>query len=240
MLQLDQLEVRYGEIRAVRGVSIEVGRGETVALIGANGAGKSSVLNTVAGLLQPAGGRVMLHGEAIGGLAPHALVSRGLVLVPEGRAVLGSMSVHDNLLLGACRRRDTRAAVRADIARCFELFPRLLERRGQLADSLSGGEQQMLALARALMARPAIMLLDEPSMGLSPLLVKEVFKIIRQIGAEGMTLLLVEQNSKLALSVASRAYVMDRGSVATSGPSAALLRDGALARTYLGGEAVVP
>lgn len=240
MLQLDHLTVCYGEIRAVREVSIEVARGETVALIGANGAGKSSVLNTVAGLLKPAGGRVMLHGEPIGGLPSHAMVSRGLVLVPEGRAVLGSMSVHDNLLLGACRRRDARTTVRSDIARCFELFPRLRERRGQLADSLSGGEQQMLALARALMAKPSIMLLDEPSMGLSPLLVKEVFKIIRRIGAEGMTLLLVEQNSKLALSVASRAYVMDRGSVASSGSSAELLRDGSVARTYLGGEAAHP
>jgi branched-chain amino acid transport system ATP-binding protein len=238
MLLIEGLTVHYGEISAVRGVDLEVRQGETVALIGANGAGKSSILNTVAGLLRPSGGRIVLNGQSIGGLASHAVVSRGLVLVPEGRAMLGTMTVQDNLLLGASQRSGSRE-IRADMEKCYDLFPRLRERRGQFADSLSGGEQQMLAVARAIMAKPALMLLDEPSMGLSPLLAKEVFQIVRRIGAEGMTILLVEQNAKLALSVASRAYVLEQGKVASSGTRSELLDNAAVVAAYLGRSAEV-
>ncbi len=233
MLRIEGLTVHYGDICAVRGVDLEVRQGETVALIGANGAGKSSILNTVAGLLRPSGGRILLNGQPIGGLPSHAVVSRGLVLVPEGRAMLGTMTVQDNLLLGASQRCGSRE-IRADMDTCYELFPRLRERSGQFADSLSGGEQQMLAVARAIMAKPSLMLLDEPSMGLSPLLAKEVFQIVRRIGAEGMTILLVEQNAKLALSVASRAYVLEQGKVASSGARAELLDNAAVVAAYLG------
>lgn len=233
MLRIEGLTVHYGEICAVREASLVVEKGETVALIGANGAGKSSLLNTVAGLLRPRSGAIWLNQQPIAALPPHRVVSHGLVLVPEGRAVLGTMSVQDNLLLGASQRSDKRA-IQVDLDRCYELFPRLRERRTQMADSMSGGEQQMLAVARALMARPSIMLLDEPSMGLSPLLAKEVFGIVRQIGAEGMTLLLVEQNAKLALSVASRAYVLEQGRIASSGTREALLGNDAVVAAYLG------
>ena len=238
MLRIEGLTVHYGEICAVRGVDLEVRQGETVALIGANGAGKSSILNTVAGLLRPSGGRIVLNGQSIGGLASHAVVSRGLVLVPEGRAMLGTMTVQDNLLLGASQRSGSRE-IRADMEKCYDLFPRLCERRGQFADSLSGGEQQMLAVARAIMAKPTLMLLDEPSMGLSPLLAKEVFQMVRRIGAEGMAILLVEQNVKLALSVASRAYVLEQGKVASSGTSSELLGNAAVVAAYLGRSAEV-
>ena len=234
MLQLVDATIRYGEICAVDRVSLQVNTGETVALIGANGAGKTSLLNAVSGLLKPSSGKIILNGEAISHLRSHEIVARGLVLVPEGRAVLGTLSVIENLQLGAYRRKRAKE-VADDLERCFSMFPRLKERHGQMADSLSGGEQQMLAIARGLMAKPAIMLLDEPSMGLAPLMVREVFHIVRKIGAMGTTILLVEQNAKMALTAASRAYVLERGRIAVAGESSVLLRDQAVAKAYLGG-----
>ena len=232
MLQVRGLEVHYGGICAVRGVDIDVAAGEKVALIGANGAGKTSALKAIARML-PARGAVRLDGADIADAPPHSLVGRGLALVPEGRGVFARLSVRENLEMGAYVRTD-RAAIADDIERVFSLLPRLRERAGQTAGTLSGGEQQMLAIGRALMSRPRLLLLDEPSMGLSPIMVATVFDVIRTVAQEGVTLLLVEQNARLALSLCDRGYVMESGEITLNAPSAELLDNPAVRSAYLG------
>jgi branched-chain amino acid transport system ATP-binding protein len=232
LLTVHGLKVGYGGIRAVRGIDFEVAEGELVCLIGANGAGKSSTLKGLMGLVTH-GGDTRFAGERLAGLATHDIVARGLALVPEGRGIFGRLTVVENLDMGAYLRRD-RAGIRADRARVQELFPRLAERRAQLAGTLSGGEQQMLAIARALMGRPRLLLLDEPSMGLAPLMVKKIYETIAAIAAEGVTLLLVEQNANLALKVSHRAYVMESGAITLSGASADLASDPQVRAAYLG------
>ena len=235
MLAVMDLEVHYGGISAVKGVSFAVEKGETVALIGANGAGKTSTLKALARLL--AGyvtkGSMRLDGEEISTLAPHQLIGKGLALVPEGRGVFARLSVAENLAMGAYSRRDKRG-IDDDLAHIHELLPRLQERRDQLAGTLSGGEQQMLALGRALMGRPRLLLLDEPSMGLAPLMVQKVFETIRAVAATGVTILLVEQNAKLALETASRGYVMESGRITLADSAAGLLADSRVRQAYLG------
>ena len=233
MLEVTGLSVAYGGIRAVRSITFHVAEGETVALIGANGAGKTSTLKALARLLDPAGGGVRFLGEDLTRLAPHRLVEKGIALVPEGRGVFPRLSVAENLAMGAFVRRD-RAAVAADSERIYDLFPRLRERAGQLAGTLSGGEQQMLAIGRALMSRPRLLLLDEPSMGLAPLMVQKIFEVVRAVAAEGMTILLVEQNAKLALQTSSRAYVLESGEIILNGPADDLLADRRVRAAYLG------
>jgi branched-chain amino acid transport system ATP-binding protein len=233
LLELRDLQVAYGGIRAVRGVSLEVHTGELVCLIGANGAGKSSTLRAVCGLIPVAGGQVLYRGEPIQGRRPHELVRDGLVMVPEGRGIFGQLTIEENLAMGAYVRRDT-AAIRADTERVFEQFPRLAERRRQAAGTLSGGEQQMVALGRAMIARPTLLLLDEPSMGLAPLMVDKVFEVIRAIAAEGVTILLIEQNARLALEHSRRGYVMESGELTLSGAGRALLHDPKVRAAYLG------
>ncbi|MBT9518538.1 MAG: ABC transporter ATP-binding protein [Methyloversatilis discipulorum] len=232
MLEVRGLEVHYGGICAVRGVDLDVAAGEKVALIGANGAGKTSTLKAIARML-PARGSVKLSGEAIEHAPPHLLVRKGLALVPEGRGVFARLSVLENLEMGAYVR-DDKAVVDADIERVFGLLPRLKERAGQTAGTLSGGEQQMVAIGRALMSRPRILLLDEPSMGLSPIMVDTVFDVIREVAREGVTLLLVEQNARLALSLCDRGCVMDGGEITLSAPAAELLDNPAVRAAYLG------
>jgi branched-chain amino acid transport system ATP-binding protein len=232
MLEVSGLTVAYGGINAVKGVDLEVRQGEMVALIGANGAGKTTTLKAICGLLHH-GGSVRLKGEDVSGRPAHELVERGLSLVPEGRGVFGRLTVQENLAMGAYARRD-RQAVRADLERAFGLFPRLAERRAQTAGTLSGGEQQMLAIGRALMSRPALLLLDEPSMGLAPMMVDKIFETVRMVSREGVTVLLVEQNAKLALEASHRGYVMESGLLALAGESAALLADPQVRQAYLG------
>jgi branched-chain amino acid transport system ATP-binding protein len=232
MLQVRGLEVHYGGICAVRGVDLDVAAGEKVALIGANGAGKTSALKAIARML-PARGTVRLDGADIADAPPHSLVGQGLALVPEGRGVFARLSVRENLEMGAYVRTD-RAAIADDIERVFSLLPRLRERAGQTAGTLSGGEQQMLAIGRALMSRPRLLLLDEPSMGLSPIMVATVFEVIRTVAQEGVTLLLVEQNARLALSLCDRGYVMESGEITLNAPSAELLDNPAVRSAYLG------
>ncbi|MFZ5456632.1 MAG: ABC transporter ATP-binding protein [Pseudomonadota bacterium] len=232
MLEVRGLEVHYGGICAVRGVDLDVAAGEKVALIGANGAGKTSTLKAISRML-PARGSVKLGGEAIEHAPPHLLVRKGLALVPEGRGVFARLSVLENLEMGAYVR-DDKAAIAADIERVFGLLPRLKERAGQTAGTLSGGEQQMVAIGRALMSRPRILLLDEPSMGLSPIMVDTVFDVIREVAREGVTLLLVEQNARLALSLCDRGCVMDGGEITLSAPAAELLDNPAVRAAYLG------
>jgi branched-chain amino acid transport system ATP-binding protein len=236
LLSIQGLSVAYGGIQAVRDLSLEVARGEMVCLIGANGAGKTTTLKAVSGLLAPTAGRVHFDGGAIGGMAAHQIARRGLALVPEGRGVFPRMSVAENLMMGAYARND-RAAIAADLDQVYCLLPRLTERRGQLAGLLSGGEQQMLALGRAMMARPRLLLLDEPSMGLAPLMVKAVFDIIRQIAASGVAILLIEQNAHLALKTCARGYVLENGAITLSGASAALAASPAVRQAYLGEQA---
>ncbi|MBU0602101.1 MAG: ABC transporter ATP-binding protein [Gammaproteobacteria bacterium] len=232
MLQVRQLEVHYGGICAVKGIDLDVAPGEKVALIGANGAGKTSTLKAIARML-PASGEVRLDGDDISQAAPHTLVGRGLALVPEGRGVFARLSVRENLEMGAYVRHDS-SAIAADIERVFGMLPRLKERAAQTAGTLSGGEQQMLAIGRALMSRPRLLLLDEPSMGLSPIMVDTVFGVIRDVVREGVTLLLVEQNARLALSVCDRGCVMESGRVTLCAPSAELLDNPAVRAAYLG------
>ena len=231
LLEVKGLEVRYGGIRAVRGIDLAVGEGELVCLIGANGAGKTSALKAICGL-HARGGRVTYAGQALEGLPVFELPRRGLVMVPEGRGVFPQLTVEENLAMGAFARRDAR--VQEDIARQYAAFPRLKERRHQTAGTLSGGEQQRLALARALMSRPRLLLLDEPSMGLAPLMVAKIFDIVREIAARGVTILLVEQNARRALEAASRGYVMESGAIALAGPAAELLADPKVREAYLG------
>jgi branched-chain amino acid transport system ATP-binding protein len=236
LFQVRDLKVSYGHVEAVRGVSFAVEKGEIVALIGPNGAGKSSTLNAIAGLVKPAGGSVKLEGRELAGLRTHETVAAGIVLVPEGRAILQRMTVAENLLIGSEARPWSRDEARAAIDGQLERFPSLQRRVDQPAGALSGGEQQMLAIARGLLARPRILLLDEPSMGLAPILVKQIFDIVREIHAEGTTILLVEQNARMALQVAQRACVLERGQVVIEGRAAELAQDPRVQAAYLGGE----
>jgi len=233
LLRLEQLQVSYGGIRAVKGIDIEVRQGELVCLIGANGAGKTTTLKAVTGLVRAAAGRVLYDGQDITGLRVPQIARRGLALVPEGRGVFAQLTIEENLAMGAYARKD-RAAVASDVERAFTLFPRLKERRSQTAGTLSGGEQQMLAIARALMSRPRLLLLDEPSMGLAPLMVERIFEVVRTIAAEGVTLLLVEQNARLALETSHRGYVLEGGLVSVSGEAKTILGDPRIREAYLG------
>jgi branched-chain amino acid transport system ATP-binding protein len=233
MLGIDNLKVRYGAIEALRGISLNVGAGEIVTLIGGNGAGKSTLMRAIAGLVKPASGTITFEGRAITGIRPHECAAIGIGHSPEGRMVFGDQSVRDNLMLGAYARDDA-DGIEADIAKHFLTFPRLAERQDQMAGTLSGGEQQMLAIARALMSRPKLLLLDEPSLGLAPLIVREVFAIIRRLKEEGMTILLVEQMANLALGVADHAYVLETGTITLSGTGAELLKDPRVRSAYLG------
>ena len=233
LLEVNNLSVHYGGIQALQDVTLAVYPGEAVTLIGANGAGKSTTLRAISRLLSPRAGQILYDGRDIGRLRPDEVVRLGIAQCPEGRRVLTRQSVLDNLLLGAYNRSD-KAQVKADIERQFASFPRLAERRTQLAGTLSGGEQQMLAIARALMSRPRLLLLDEPSLGLAPLIVREIFAIIRDMRSTGMTILLVEQNATLALQQADRGYVLEAGRVTISGPTAKLLTDERVRQAYLG------
>jgi branched-chain amino acid transport system ATP-binding protein len=234
LLEVRGLQVAYSGIHAVKGVDFYVAPGELVALIGSNGAGKTTTLKTLAGLLSPASGQVIFDGKNLSDVPAHQRVAMGIALVPEGRGVFARLSVAENLLMGAYSRSD-QSEIKDDLARMYALFPRLIERRDQLAGTLSGGEQQMLAMARALMSRPRLLMLDEPSMGLAPLMVKKIFATIKDVAAQGMSILLVEQNARLALQVAARGYVMEGGAITLSGVSADLLGSDAVQRAYLGG-----
>ena len=234
MLKVNDLVVKYGMIEAIKGISFEVPDGKIVTLIGANGAGKTTTMHTISGLLKPASGNIYLDDKDISHLKAHEIVKLGISQCPERRRIFASQSVEDNLLLGAYTRNNT-ADIQNDLSNVYDMFPRLLERRKQLGGTLSGGEQQMLAMARALMAKPKIMLLDEPSMGLSPLLVKEIFSIIEKINKEGVSILLVEQNAKMALSIADKAYVIETGKIVTSGSGKELLDSDDIRKAYLGG-----
>ncbi|WP_043930173.1 ABC transporter ATP-binding protein [Bacillus sp. EB01] len=234
MLRVDGINVYYGNIQALKGVSLEVNEGEIVTLIGANGAGKSTLLKTVSGLLKPKQGKIEFQNQSISGKAAQSIVKMGISHVPEGRRVFSNMTVEENLELGAYLRKD-KAGIKDDFGKIFELFPRLEERRKQHAGTLSGGEQQMLAMGRALMARPRLLLLDEPSMGLAPLLVKTIFRIISEINETGTTIMLVEQNAHMALSIAHRAYVIETGRVVLSGTAAELNESEQIKMAYLGG-----
>ncbi len=234
MLKVNDLTVRYGMIEAIKGISFEVQDGQIVTLIGANGAGKTTTMHTISGLLRPYSGSIMLNDRDISKVPAHKIVEMGIAQCPERRRVFASQSVEDNLMLGAYTRKD-KEGIQKDLQNVYSLFPRLQERKTQLAGTLSGGEQQMLAMGRALMARPQIMLLDEPSMGLSPLLVREIFDIIKDINSQGVTILLVEQNAKMALSIADRAYVIETGRIVMSGTGEELLNSEDIKKAYLGG-----
>lgn len=233
MLEINDIHVSYGAIRALKGVSCQVEQGEIVALIGANGAGKTTTLRTVSGLIRPQSGTITYQGHNLTKLPPHQIVNLGLSQVPEGRRVFTRMTVLENLEMGAYIRKD-KASIKQDINKVFERFPRLEERKTQLAGTLSGGEQQMLAMGRALMSKPTLMLLDEPSMGLAPMLVQEIFNIIKEINQSGTTILLVEQNAHMALSIANRAYVLETGEVVLSGAAQDLANDPQVQKAYLG------
>jgi len=233
LLELRDVDVLYGRVQALRGVSLHVEAGEVVALIGSNGAGKTTTLRAISGLVRPAKGSVLLEGKPIQTLGAEVIARRGVAHAPEGRRLFARMTVRENLEMGAFSRR-AGAELRADYERVHDLFPRLRERSGQLAGSLSGGEQQMVAIGRALMARPRVLLLDEPSLGLAPILVDAIFEVVREINAGGTTILLIEQNALLALDVARRAYVLETGSIALSGSAAELRESEAVQRAYLG------
>lgn len=233
MLKVEDINVYYGAIHAVKGVSLEVNEGEVVTLIGANGAGKSTVLQTISGLLRSKTGSVSFMGNSIAATPPHKIVESGLAHVPEGRRIFLQMTVQENLEMGAYTQASS--GIPSDLERVFKLFPRLLERRKQVAGTLSGGEQQMLAMGRALMSNPRLLMLDEPSMGLAPILVEQIFSIIEAMNKEGTTILLVEQNAQMALSVADRAYVLETGSIAISGTGQELAASDEIRRAYLGG-----
>lgn len=234
MLKIEGMNVYYGHIHALKDVSVEVNQGEIVTLIGANGAGKSTLLKTISGLLKPKQGSITFEGEVITGKQAQLIVKKGISHVPEGRRVFANMSVEENLEMGAFLRRDKKG-IKEDFQRVYELFPRLYERRKQQSGTLSGGEQQMLAMGRALMARPRLLLLDEPSMGLAPLLVKTIFRIITEINAAGTTIMLVEQNANMALSIANRAYVIETGRVVLQGSAEELRASDQIKMAYLGG-----
>ncbi|MBR1553603.1 MAG: ABC transporter ATP-binding protein [Schwartzia sp.] len=234
MLEIKNIHVYYGAIHAIKGVSLTVRQGEIVTLIGSNGAGKSTTLRTVSGLLAPKEGDILFEGESIAGRPAQSIVKAGISQVPEGRRIFANMTVLENLELGAFTRDDA-DGIKADMDMVFERFPRLLERKGQAAGTLSGGEQQMLAMGRALMSRPRLLLLDEPSMGLAPLLIREIFHIIVDINKTGTTVLLVEQNANMALSIAHRAYVLETGRIALSGDAKELAASEEVRKAYLGG-----
>jgi branched-chain amino acid transport system ATP-binding protein len=234
LLEVSDLHVAYGGIKAVKGINLNIAPGELVALIGSNGAGKTTTLKTLAGLLNPAEGIIRYDGRLLHNIAVHQRVVMGIAMVPEGRGVFSRLTVRENLLMGAYCRSDQHE-IAADLVRMYELFPRLAEREGQIAGTLSGGEQQMVAMARALMSRPRLLMLDEPSMGLAPLMVKKIFDTIRDISALGMSILLVEQNARLALQVAQRGYVMESGAITLSDAAGELLGSEAVQRAYLGG-----
>lgn len=234
MLKVDNIDVYYGAIHAIKGISIEVPKGEIVTLVGSNGAGKSTTLRTISGLMKPKNGTILFEDKNIVGVPAHKIVGVGLCQVPEGRHVFANMSVMENLELGAYLRNDKDGIAR-DLEDVFKKFPRLLERKDQISGTLSGGEQQMLAMGRALMSRPRLLLLDEPSMGLAPLLVKEIFNIIKEINESGTTVLLVEQNANMALSIADKAYVLETGRIALAGTAQELASSEAVRKAYLGG-----
>ena len=234
MLKVENINVYYGAIHALKGISVEVKEGEIVTLIGANGAGKSTILRTISGLLRTKTGNVLFEGNSVAAMAPEEIVKKGISQVPEGRRIFANMSVEENLELGAYIRSD-KPGIRKDIDKVFERFPRLGERRKQIAGTLSGGEQQMLAIGRGLMSQPRLLLLDEPSMGLAPLLVKEIFSIIKEINASGTTILLVEQNANMALSIAHQAYVLETGRITLSGSAKELMESEEVHKAYLGG-----
>ena len=235
LLELKNVEAAYGNIKALKGINLSVPEGKIVTLIGANGAGKSTTMKTIMGIMKPIAGDVLFKGESIAGMKTHNIVRKGVVLVPEGRQILQNMTVRENLEMGAYQRNDAEG-IKEDLSKVFERFPRLFERQGQFAGTLSGGEQQMLAVGRALMCKPKILLLDEPSMGLSPLLVKEIFKIIRDINRQGVTVLLVEQNAKMALDIANRAYVLETGTIKMEGEATELANNIEVRKAYLGCE----
>ena len=232
LLKVDDIHVYYGAIHAIKGVSFEVNEGEIVTLIGANGAGKSTTLNTVAGLLRPRSGMITFDGKNLASVAAHQTVSLGMALCPEGRRIFQQMTVRENLEMGGFTRPP--AEIPASMEEMFQRFPRLKEREKQIAGTLSGGEQQMLAIARAMMSKPRLLMLDEPSMGLAPILVEQIFDIIKELHAAGVTILLVEQNAQMALSIADRAYVLETGTVSKTGPADELLHDDAVRKAYLG------
>lgn len=234
MLKVENLEVCYGVIKAIKGISFQVKKGEIVTLIGANGAGKTTILQSVSGMLKPTQGKIIYNNEDIISIDPHKIVSTGLAHVPEGRRVFSQMTVEENLELGVFTRKD-KNDLKEGLESAYERFPRLFERKKQLAGTLSGGEQQMLAIARALMSKPQIILMDEPSMGLAPILVQQIFDIIQEINKAGTTVLLVEQNANMALSIANRAYVLETGKIVLSGDAKELLGNEEIKKAYLGG-----
>lgn len=234
MLNVENLQVYYGAIHALKGVSFHLEKGEVVALIGANGAGKSTVLNTISGILRPQEGSVSFEGQELHEVPPQEIVRKGVIQVPEGRKIFPRMTVTENLAMGAYTQSDP-AAIEHDLEAVFERFPRLSDRRNQLGGTLSGGEQQMLAIGRGLMAHPSLLLLDEPSMGLSPILVEQIFDIIQDINEQGTSILLVEQNAQMALAVADRAYVLETGKITMQGTGDGLLQDPNVIKAYLGG-----
>ena len=234
MLKVENINVYYGAIHALKGISVDVKEGEIVTLIGANGAGKSTILRTISGLLRTKTGNIFFEGNSVASMAPEEIVKKGISQVPEGRRIFANMTVEENLELGAYIRSD-KPGIRKDIDKVFERFPRLGERRKQIAGTLSGGEQQMLAIGRGLMSQPRLLLLDEPSMGLAPLLVKEIFSIIKEINANGTTILLVEQNANMALSIAHQAYVLETGRITLSGSAKELMESEEVRKAYLGG-----
>lgn len=233
LLQVKNLQVAYGGIHAVKGIDLDIQQGELVALIGANGAGKTTTLKTLVGMIKPAGGEILYQGQPTAKLPSYAYVSQGLAMVPEGRGIFSRLTVEENLQMGAYTRND-KAGIAQDLERIYHLFPRLKERQKQLAGTLSGGEQQMVAMGRAMMSRPKLLLLDEPSMGLAPIIVQKIFEIIRMIAAEGVTMLLVEQNAKLALQTANRGYVMESGKITLADTAANLLANERIQHAYLG------
>ena len=231
MLKIDDLKVNYGGIQAVKGISLEVSENEIVTLIGANGAGKSTILRTVSGLVKPSEGSVTFNGDEITGSSPYEIVSKGITLVPEGRKVFPDLTVLENLKIGAYLRKDN---IKPDLEWVYDLFPKLKERSWQPAGTMSGGEQQMLAVGRALMSRPKLMMMDEPSLGLAPLIVKDIFDIIKEIMRQGVTILLIEQNANMALQTANRAYVLETGLITMEGKGTELLNDEGIRKAYLG------
>ena len=233
MLEVKNLEVHYGVIQALKGISFEVNKGEVIALIGANGAGKTTTLQTITGMLKPTSGEILFEGQDIAKVPGHKIVSMGMAHVPEGRRVFAELSVYENLRMGAYTRKDKKE-IEDSLQRVYKSFPRLEERKNQLAGTLSGGEQQMLAMGRALMSKPSIILMDEPSMGLSPIFVEEIFSIIREISSSGTTVLLVEQNAKKALGIADRAYVLETGRIVLEGKADELMHDDSIKKAYLG------
>ena len=233
MLEINDIQVFYGMIQAIKGVSFQVNEGEVIALIGANGAGKTTILHTITGLLAPKTGQIMFEGKDITHVPAHKIVSMGMAHVPEGRRVFAQLSVLDNLKMGAFTRKD-KDEIEESLRNVYKRFPRLEERKNQMAGTLSGGEQQMLAMGRALMSHPKIILMDEPSMGISPIFVNEIFDIIREVSEAGTTVLLVEQNAKKALSIADRAYVLETGKIVLDGPAADLLNNDSVKKAYLG------